>query len=102
MKRYRQSILLLVVLGFVMALAASASAVEGEAVDEIPAGGAKVNINTASVEDLTRLDQIGTRTAERIVEYRTANGPFKAPEDLMKVKGIGPKIFEKNRDRISV
>jgi competence protein ComEA len=88
---------LLVLIGFVAALAASASAAESEA-----AGGAKININTASVDDLTQLNQIGTKTAERIVEYRKTNGPFKTPEDLMNVKGIGEKIFEKNKDRISV
>ena len=92
MKTHRQSIVLLVIFGLVMALATSVPAVEG----------GKININTASVDDLAGLDQIGAKTAERIVEYRKTNGPFKSPEDLMKVKGIGEKIFEKNKDRISV
>ena len=85
-------ILMLVVIGLVVALAAGAFAAEG----------GKVNINTATIDDLVQLDQVGTRTAQRIIEYREANGPFKAPEDLMKVKGIGEKIFQKNKDRISV
>ena len=92
MKRCQKSALVLVVFAIVVALATAASAVEG----------GKININTAQAEELAQLDQIGSKTAQRIVEYRKANGLFKAPEDLMKVKGIGEKIFMKNKDRISV
>ena len=62
----------------------------------------KVNINTATVEQLADLEGVGLTYAKRIVEYRKANGPFHAPEDIMKVKGIGEKTFEANRDRITV
>ena len=62
----------------------------------------KININTASVEALTRLKQIGLKKAQRIVDYREKQGPFQQPEDIMKVKGIGPKTFESNKDRITV
>lgn len=62
----------------------------------------KININTATVEELAKLEQIGPAYAARIVEYRETNGPFKQPEDIMKVKGIGPKTFEANKDRITV
>ena len=62
----------------------------------------KININTASVEELVQLDRVGTKYAERIVAYRTENGPFKAPEDIMLVAGIGEKTFEANKDRIVV
>jgi competence protein ComEA len=61
-----------------------------------------VNINTASKEELMQLDGVGTVIAERIVEYREANGPFKAPGDIVNVKGIGPATYEKNKDRITV
>jgi competence protein ComEA len=61
-----------------------------------------VNINTASVEQLSQLDRIGAKYAERIVEYREINGPFEKPEDIMKVKGIGKKTWEANKDRIVV
>ncbi|MCR5005519.1 MAG: helix-hairpin-helix domain-containing protein [Clostridiales bacterium] len=61
-----------------------------------------VNINTASAEELTSLSGIGTAYAERILQYRAENGPFAAPEDLMNVKGIGEKTFEKIKDRICV
>ena len=64
--------------------------------------GPTVNINTASVEELTQLDRVGQKYAERIVAYRTENGPFKAPEDIMLVAGIGEKTFEANKDRIVV
>ncbi len=61
----------------------------------------KININTASVEELTQLKQIGTSYAERIVQHREKE-PFKSPEDIMKVKGIGSKTYELNKDRIVV
>lgn len=61
----------------------------------------KVNINTDSKEQLMTLTNIGDVVADRIIEYRKAN-PFKSPEDVMKVKGVGEKTFEKNKDRIIV
>jgi competence protein ComEA len=63
---------------------------------------AKININKASAEELTQLKGIGQKYATKIVEYRDQNGPFAAPEDLMKVPGIGPKVLEKNQDIIVV
>ena len=62
----------------------------------------QVNINTASAEELATLKKVGPKTADKIIEYRTAVGPFNAPEELMNVKGIGEKIFELNKDRIIV
>ena len=62
----------------------------------------KININKASVQELTQLKGIGQKGAQRIVEYRDANGPFTAPEDLMKVKGVGEKLFEHNKKYITV
>ena len=62
----------------------------------------KININTASVEELVQLDRVGQKYAERIVAYRDENGPFKAPEEIMQVAGIGEKTFEANKDRIVV
>jgi competence protein ComEA len=54
-----------------------------------------LNLNTASAADLDDLPGIGQSIAERIVEYRTTNGPFQSVEDLQKVKGIGPALFAK-------
>jgi len=61
-----------------------------------------VNINTADVKGLMALDGIGHKVAERIVEYRTAHGPFKKAEEIRKVNGVGEHLWEKNRDRIVV
>jgi len=62
----------------------------------------KININTASAEELTQLKGIGASHAARIIAFRTENGPFKRPEDLVKVPRVGQKTFEKNKDLILV
>ena len=62
----------------------------------------KINLNKATAAELSQLKGIGMKYAERIVEFRDKNGPFKQVEDLLKVQGIGPKILEKNKDRITV
>ena len=61
----------------------------------------KININTATVEELSTLKRIGASYAQRIVDYRNENGPFQRPEDIMKVTGIGIKAFEANKDIIT-
>ena len=61
-----------------------------------------ININTASSEQLDDLPGVGDATANAIVRDREANGPYKSPEDLMRVSGIGEKKFEKMKDRICV
>jgi competence protein ComEA len=60
----------------------------------------KININTASPAALMQLKRIGPKLSERIVEYREKHGPFDRPEDIVQVRGIGPKTLELNRDRI--
>ena len=67
-----------------------------------PIGGALVNINTASRAELERLPRIGEVLADRIVEYRMANGPYLRTDHLMAVRGIGPVIYEAIKDLISV
>ncbi len=62
----------------------------------------KINLNKATVEELTQLKGIGTKYAERIVEFREKNGPFKKPEDILQIQGIGPKTLELNKDRLTV
>ncbi len=62
----------------------------------------KININTATAEQLTQLNGIGASHAAAIITYRQKNGPFQKPEDLMQVPRIGEKTFEKNRAMISV
>lgn len=63
---------------------------------------AKVNINTASKEELMTLTGIGESKANNIIKYRDANGNFKAVEDLKKVSGIGNSIFNKIKDNITI
>ena len=80
----------------------------GEEAEAIPAGATskeaskegKVNINTATVEELKTLKGVGEKKAEAIIEYRKKNGSFKTKEDLMKVRGIGKKLFESFEERI--
>ena len=55
----------------------------------------RTNLNTASAADLQRLPGIGPALAGRIVAYREANGPFRSPAQIVEVKGIGDKTFEK-------
>ena len=76
------------------------SADEGEQAGR--ASGGLVNINTATAEELTALDGIGKTYAERIVAFREAHGRFMTIEALKDVKGIGERILEKNRDKITV
>jgi competence protein ComEA len=62
----------------------------------------KININTASADELLQLTGIGEKKAALIIEFREKQGPFKTPEDLMKVPGIGIRTFEANKERIEV
>jgi len=61
-----------------------------------------VNINVADVGELMTLSGIGRAVAERIVRYREDHGPFKTPEDLRRVKGVGTGLWERNKARIVV
>lgn len=62
----------------------------------------KVNINTASAEELAKINGLSSTIASNIVAYREVNGDFKCLEDLTKVSGIGTKTFEKIRDYITL
>ena len=62
----------------------------------------KVNINEASKTELMKLAGVGAGSAQKIIEYREAHGPFKKAQDLEKVEGIGKGVLEKNSGRITV
>ncbi len=62
----------------------------------------KININRAEPWLLEALPGIGEVLAQRIVDYRSVNGPFRRVEDLLKVSGIGSATFEQIRDHITV
>ncbi len=59
------------------------------------AGKIKININQAGINELSSLPGIGEKTARKIIDYRNKHGLFKIKENLLKVKGIGKKKFEK-------
>ena len=62
----------------------------------------KVNINTATLNELDSLPGIGPSTAQKIIDYREKNGEFKKIEDLQNVKGIGNAKYEEVKDKITI
>lgn len=92
MQRRRMAVLTIVTVALMMSWVVPALAADLQ----------KVNLNTASLEELMTLDGIGQKVAERILSFREKNGPFQKPEDLMMVKGVGEKIFEANKDKIVI
>lgn len=81
------------------AAAGTAGTDAGSASDE---SSARVNINSADASELDKLPGVGPAIAKRIVDYRTANGPFASPEDLKEVPGIGDATYEKLAGQITV
>ena len=65
-------------------------------------GASKVNINTASVEELMQLPGIGEAKAKMILDYRTQNGAFQKVEDIMKISGIKEGVYNKIKENITV
>ena len=61
-----------------------------------------VNLNTATQSDLETLPRIGPALASRILEWRAANGRFTSPADLLAITGIGQKLFDGLKDRVTV
>ncbi|MFQ5651446.1 MAG: helix-hairpin-helix domain-containing protein [bacterium] len=61
----------------------------------------KVNLNTATAEELKTLPGVGDKTAQAIIQFRHANGLFKTVNDLLKVKGIGPGKLEKLKEFVT-
>lgn len=67
-----------------------------------PAPSARININKADAEELTALKGIGKALAGRIVEDRASKGYFLMKDDIMRVEGIGPVLYEKIKDEIDI
>ncbi len=70
-----------------------------EAVPPEPAR--KVNLNTAATKDLERLPRIGPKMAQKIVQWREKNGPFRTLNDLAKIPGIGKKTISEFEDKVT-
>jgi competence protein ComEA len=96
-----KSILTLLV---ILAMAAVSTVSLAAADPAAPAGAGRqlVNINSADAAQLAKLPQIGAKMALRILEYRKSSGGFKRPQDLLKVKGIGEKLFAKLQPLITI
>ncbi len=62
----------------------------------------KININTASLEDLDKLPGVGPATAQKIIDYRNQNGPFPNIEAIDNVSGIGPSKYSQMKDLITI
>jgi competence protein ComEA len=103
----RRSMSYLVILAALFSLLASSGGPVGAApphaeLSTTAAVDAKININTADVKELMKLQGVGRSLAEKIVQYRDAHGPFKKAGDFRKVEGVGDGVWEKNRERIVV
>lgn len=70
--------------------------------NKAPIENTKININKASKEELTTLNGIGEKTAEKIINYRNEHGKFASIEDITNVSGIGASIFEKIKENITI
>lgn len=68
----------------------------------MPAKQEKINLNTASAEELQKLSGIGEQRAADIIAYREENGAFAKIQEMMNISGIGEKIFEEIKDEITV
>ena len=95
--RMRKSVVLGVIFALVFFMLLPSQSQAGQKTSE-----KKININTASLTELQELPRIGERVAQRIIDFRKENGNFKKIEEIMKVQGIGEKVFNQIKDRITV
>lgn len=87
------------------ALSSASNSQVSSSKSKITSGGtqaAKIRLNSANVQDLQQLNGVGEKKALAIIEYREQHGKFKTIDELQNVKGIGPKLIEKNKARLSL
>ncbi len=89
-RKFFMAVLAVILIGLISVIQVTAADVE------------KININTATAEELMHLKGVGPKYSAAIIAYREKYGPFKTPQDLMQVSGIGQKTFEKNQEIIIV
>jgi len=94
---YKRLISILVIFSFFMVMGSFSFAEQKQA-----SNSKLVNINTAGIAQLVTLPRVGEKIAQRIVDFRKKHGKFKRIQDLMKVKGIGEKMFAQLKKRITV
>ena len=70
--------------------------------DTIPSDDGRIDLNTATTDDLQTINGIGPVTAGRIIDYRTQHGRFDSVDQLLDIKGIGAKTLAKIRDQVTV
>src|SRR5262245_45112752 len=83
------------ILGLLFGLALILAPPSAAASISSPQNEERININTASVEELQRLPGIGPTLASRIVEHRRKHGPFKRPQDIVIVRGMSAKLYRR-------
>ncbi|MDQ1584415.1 MAG: competence protein ComEA [Microbacteriaceae bacterium] len=88
--------------GEVVTGSAAGGATGGASGGGASAAGGKVNLNVATVAELDALPRVGPVMAQRIVDWRTANGRFTSVDDLMSVTGIGQKTFDGLKDLVTI
>jgi len=91
MLKLKQDMIRTVVLGLLLTMLAATCLLAAET----------VNINSAGAKELARLKGIGPALAQRIVQYRQANGSFKSVEELLKIRGIGKLKLAKIKEQLS-
>ncbi|WP_283786964.1 ComEA family DNA-binding protein [Bermanella sp. WJH001] len=83
---------------FALPVSADQTVTEQGQVEQVQTG--MIDINNANEAQLAQLVKVGPKKAQEIIRYREANGPFKSVDELAKVKGIGEKTVEQNRERL--
>lgn len=84
------------------ALASNTASMAGTEASTVASKSLSVNLNSANAEQLSSLPGVGIKKAEAIIAYRELNGEFESIEELVNVKGIGPKVLAKLNGLITV
>ena len=95
-KQIRRTMVLVLCLGLILAPAAAMAQKSKSTLTE------KVNLNTATLEQLQTLPGVGPSLAKTIIEYRSKSGKFSKIEELLNVKGVGEKKYQQIKDRLVV